>query len=294
MLHVSPVSGPKTCHIGTAVAELEQQMYRDSAGALARRAFRGLCRIAAIFCAILAMAGCATQPPDDDPDALEAFAEINDPYEPLNRAVFEANLLLDRTVVRPAAHTYLKSVPRPVRVGISNFLENLKAPVTFANQLLQGETGLAADTFARFCMNSTVGLLGFIDVASEFGIEEHGEDFGQTLASWGIGSGPYLVLPVLGPSNFRDAGGRFVDSVGDPLIWTTLIGFRMGTAALSVLDFRARNHSAFNDLEENSLDFYAAARSLYRQYRAREIDNRRLPRVPPPSVPARVITESVR
>ncbi len=247
-----------------------------------------------MLCAILAMAGCAVAPPEDDPDALEAFVEINDPYEPLNRAVFEANLVLDRTVVRPAAHAYLKSVPRPVRIGISNFLENLRAPVTFANELLQGETELAANTFARFCMNSTVGLFGFIDVASEFGIMEHGEDFGQTLASWGIGSGPYLVLPVLGPSNFRDAGGRFVDSVGDPLIWTTPIGFRISTAGLSVLDFRARNYSAFNDLEENSLDFYAAARSLYRQYRAREIDNRRLPRVPPPSVPARVITESVR
>ena len=250
--------------------------------------------MAAMLCAILAMAGCAMSPPDDDPEALQAFVEINDPYEPLNRVVFEANVLLDRAVVRPTAHVYLKGVPRPVRVGISNFLENLKAPVTLANELLQGEIGLAADTLTRFSMNSTIGLLGLIDIASGFGIESHGEDFGQTLASWGIGSGPYLVLPLLGPSNFRDGAGRFADSVVDPLTWTMPVGFGVSSAALSVLDFRARNYDALNDLEDNSLDFYAASRSLYRQYRARKIGNHRPPRAPPPGLPSRAITDSVR
>ena len=269
-------------------------MRRNFSGTPFRRTLPGLCRVAVALCAILAIAGCATPPPDDDPDAMEAFLEINDPYEPFNRAMFDVNLLLDRSVVRPVSKAYLEAAPDPVRVGISNFLKNLRVPVTFLNELLQGEPDLAADAFARFCMNSTVGLLGFVDVASEFGIDGHEEDFGQTLATWGIGSGPYLVLPLLGPSNFRDATGRIVDSVGDPVAWTTPIAFRTGTAALSVLDFRARNYAALNDLEKNSLDFYAAARSLYRQYRAREIGDRSLPRRPPPSPPAQVITDRVR
>ena len=109
----------------------------------------------------------------------------------------------------------------------------------------------------------------------------------------GVGSGPYLVLPLLGPSNFRDGAGRIVDSVGEPGRLDDAIAFRAGTAALSVLDFRARNYGALNDLEKNSLDFYSAARSLYRQYRAREIADHSLPRVPPPSLPAQVITDGV-
>lgn len=269
-------------------------MRQNFSATSSRRAFPGLRCVAVTLCALLVIAGCATPPPDDDPEALEAFLEINDPLEPFNRVVFDANLLLDRSVLRPVSRAYLDVAPDPVRVGISNFLANLRAPLTFLNGLLQGEPGLAADAFARFCMNSTIGLLGFIDVASEFGIEAHREDFGQTLATWGAGSGPYLVLPLFGPSNIRDGAGRIVDSVGDPVAWTTSVAFRTGTAALSVLDFRARNYDALNDLEKNSLDFYAAARSLYRQYRAREIDNDSLPRVPPPSPPAPVVADGVR
>ncbi len=224
--------------------------------------------------AVLATAGCATPPPADDPDALEAFRETNDALEPLNRATFAFNDVLDRFALRPMAFAYKEAVPATLRVSVHNFLENLKSPVTLANDVLQGDVDRAGVTLTRFAMNTSIGMLGIADVAAAFGFPRHREDFGQTLASWGVESGPYLVLPLLGPSSLRDGTGRIVDLLADPLGDLTTENFRLGTGLLGAVDFRARHYDELNDLRENSLDFYSAVRSLYRQQRAKEIRNR--------------------
>ena len=146
---------------------------------------------------------------------------VNDPLESMNRAIFEVNEGLQDVLLRPIAKFYNTNVNLTVRQGISNFLDNLSSPVIFANDLLQGEFERALTTFGRAFINTTIGIVGFADVASELGLERHDEDFGQTLAVYGMGEGFYLVLPIFGPSSPRDAIGKFViDSYLDPLgLW---------------------------------------------------------------------------
>lgn len=227
-------------------------------------------RVRVLVACVLAAAlpGCATPPPAEDAEATAAFREINDPLEPLNRAIMEFNLVLDKAILKPAAYAYNKCVPAPLRDNVHNFLSNLRNPVTLANDLIQGEMDRAGTVMLRFAMNSSIGVLGINDIAAEFGIVEHREDFGQTLAVWSVGSGPYLMLPVFGPTNLRDGIGMAVDTVIDPFPWVTPAEFRYGTAAGRAVDFRARNYDQLNELEEQSLDLYAAVRSLYRQHRA--------------------------
>ena len=156
----------------------------------------------------LLLAGCATAPPPEDKEAVAAFKEANDPYEPFNRAMLDFNLALDKAILRPVTSVYLEVVPDPLQTNVHNFLQNLRGPVIFANDLLQGELDRAGTALLRFAMNSTFGILGINDFAAEVGIEKHDEDFGQTLAIWEVESGPYLVLPVFGPSSPRDGVGR--------------------------------------------------------------------------------------
>ncbi len=229
--------------------------------------------IASVTCIGLLAAGCATPPPADDPAAVAAFNEANDPYEPFNRAMLEFNLALDKAILKPVAYVYKEGVPDPLQTNVTNFLANLRGPVVFANDLLQGEFERAGSTLLRFAMNSTIGILGINDFAGEAGIKEHTEDFGQTLATWDVDDGPYLVLPIFGPSNPRDGVGILADSLIDPFTWVTPFEFRLGRAIGTAVDRRARNYDRINDLEKNSLDFYAAIRSLYRQRRADEIRN---------------------
>src|SRR5579871_5011222 len=153
--------------------------------------------LAAVFIALSA-AGCASAP---DPTGQ------NDPYEAQNRKIFELNEKLDRNIALPVATFYVHAVPSPVRDGIHNFLTNLDVPVTFANDVLQGDADRAADSLGRFVINSSVGVGGLIDVAAKVGVREHDSDFGETLAVYGMPEGPYLVLPFFGPSNPRDAFG---------------------------------------------------------------------------------------
>jgi phospholipid-binding lipoprotein MlaA len=232
------------------------------------------------------IAGCATAPPKSDVEAYAEWREINDPLEPFNRGVFEFNRFLDALFLKPLAEFYKLLLPPPVQTGVHNVLTNLRAPVTLINDLLQGETTRAGTTASRFLINSTLGVGGFVDWAAEWGMPSHDEDFGQTLAVWGVGEGPYLVLPLLGPSNPRDAFGIAVDSaVLDPfgilasyLIWNESELLRILSftrAGLTAVDARARNYDALNDIEKNSLDFYATMRSLSRQFRAAEIRNGR-------------------
>lgn len=205
----------------------------------------------------------------------------NDPLEPLNRGIFQFNMVLDGLLLEPAARIYRMATPRFVRTGVSNFLANLRTPVVLANDLLQGEFERAELTFGRFMLNTILGLGGLVDVGGEVGMPaRHDEDFGQTLGVYGVGSGPYLVLPLFGPSNGRDAVGRVVDLGFDPLfvmgvthtgIEPSEIGLvRLGTQALS---FREENLDQFDELKRTSIDLYAAVRTLYAQFRANEIRN---------------------
>lgn len=224
-------------------------------------------------CVALLATGCATPPPANDREAVAAFNEANDPYEPFNRAMLDFNLALDKAILKPVAYVYKEGVPDPIQTNVTNFLANLRGPVIFANDLLQGEFERAGNTLLRFAMNSTIGILGINDFAAEAGIAKHTEDFGQTLATWDVEEGPYLVLPIFGPSNPRDGFGLLADSLMDPFTWLTPFEFRLGRAGGQALDRRARNFDQLNDLEKNSLDFYAAIRSLYRQKRRDEIRN---------------------
>lgn len=223
------------------------------------------------------VAACASAPNANDPEAVVEYNEINDPIEPLNRVVFEFNRGLDTLLLRPVATLYRGLVPPPIQDLIGNFLNNLKTPVVLLNDVLQGEGGRAMNTLSRFTINTTVGVLGLGDPATDLGYPDHGEDFGQTLATWGLNEGPYLVLPILGPSNPRDAVGKVVDTLTDP-IWhyaqntdKEYIPYERFVA--EGVEFRARNMDAIDDLETTSLDYYAAVRTLYRQVRADEIKN---------------------
>ena len=150
------------------------------------------------------LAGCATPPPASDPDAVADFKQTNDPLEPTNRVFYKINDGLDRFILRPAAMAYRDVLPEPVRTGMHNVLANLGTPVQLGNDMLEGKPRRAGDTTMRFLINTTVGVLGIFDVAKDWGYPDHDADFGMTLASWGVHAGPFLYLPVLGPTDPRD------------------------------------------------------------------------------------------
>ncbi len=223
------------------------------------------------------VAGCATPPDLRDPEAVAEFNELNDPLEPTNRAVFALNRGFDKTILKPAATAYRDFLPRYLQDVIHNFLGNLRSPVVFINDLLQGEVHRAMVTFVRFMVNSTIGAGGIIDMATDMGVEGHTEDFGQTLAVWGVGDGPYIMLPLFGPSNPRDTIGIVVDFLVDPInLWagnTDRDHVPLIRTAVQAVDRRAGSLDLIDELEKSSLDFYAAIRSLYRQRRTVEIGN---------------------
>ncbi len=207
-------------------------------------------------------------------------APANDPLEPFNRAIYGVNWYLDHVLVRPLAYAYRAGVPDPARDGVRNALRNLKSPIVLLNDSLQGEWDRAGNTAMRFLINSTIGVLGLIDVADGMGYPYHDEDFGQTLAVHGAGSGPYLVLPLLGPSNLRDGVGVAVDWALDPFrvyaatqnpSWDPEAGYvRLGMTALTT---RTDMLDAIDEIERSSLDTYAALRTTYAQWRAVAIRN---------------------
>ena len=212
------------------------------------------------------------------PAATASSVDIDDngdPWENTNRAIFGFNPAVDRTVLVPVANAYRAVIPNPFRDMIHDFLQNLNAPIIFANDVLQGEANLAGDTFSRAMLNTTLGMGGFFDVATKLGIPYHTNDLGITFAHWGVAPGPYLMLPVLGPSNPRDLAGDVGDSFGDPgnivasdhqRIWASFV-----RATVSGVDERSRNIENLAEIERTSLDFYATVRSLARQRRAAQI-----------------------
>ena len=207
---------------------------------------------------------------------------LKDCFESLNRATFKLNQGLDNAIFKPVAKGYRK-LPSPVRNGTSNALNNLSTLLTLPNNILQGEFKTAGINTGRFVLNTTVGILGIFDVADKMGFSEYEkEDYGQTLGVWGVGTGCYLVLPVLGPSTIRDTAGSFVNILGgDPYYNISTHGNNeyldksdyMLTKALTAVDFRAKNIETIENLEKNSLDFYASVKSLYLQDRQRKIAN---------------------
>jgi len=228
---------------------------------------------------LLALSACATRPPASEPEALAEYELNNDPLEPFNRAMYQVNTGLDTVLLRPASEFYRFLIPRPIRGGVHNVLANLRSPIILMNDTLQGDPERAATTLARFLMNSTFGIAGIFDVAKEVGLPRHSEDFGQTLAVWGVGEGPYLFIPVLGPSNPRDFVGFGVDIAADPIGWATADGDATAETlgwtrrGLTVLDTRERLIETIDILNETSLDPYATLRSAYRQRRLQDIRN---------------------
>ena len=206
-----------------------------------------------------------------------------DCFETFNRGSFALNQGLDKVIFKPVAKGY-RSLPSPVRIGTSNVLINLSTLITIPNNILQGELKTAGVNTGRFLVNTTVGILGIFNVAKKIGFSEYEkEDYGQTLGVWGVGTGCYLVLPVLGPSTVRDTAGSFINILGgDPWYNVSAHGNNeylttsqyMATKIISGVDFRAKNLETIDNLEKNSLDFYASVKSLYLQDRQRKIKNR--------------------
>lgn len=219
----------------------------------------------------LSLMACATPP--KDPAERAAFEQTNDPFEPANRQIFEVNQFLDKWVIEPVAEGYRK-IPQPVRTGVRNFLGNLREPTVLANNLLQGEVSKAGITTARILINTTLGL-GFFDPATKQGYETQIGDFGQTMHHYGLKSGPYLVLPILGPSNVRDAIGSGVDSFIDPFRYVASANHAnsatWGRAGTEGVDQREQAIEPLDDLKRNSVDFYAQLRSVVRQRRAAQL-----------------------
>lgn len=171
--------------------------------------------------------------------SLPVSAQTADPWEGMNRGIFRFNDWTDARILRPTAVAYQTHVPGPIRQGVGNVFDNVGTPAVAVNQLLQGKPVRALSDGARFLLNTTVGLGGIFDVASGAGLKKHTEDFGQTFGRWGVGSGYYVVLPVMGSSNVRDAVGRVFDSFANPLRLLSPDTTRAGVVALSVVDLRA-------------------------------------------------------
>ena len=194
----------------------------------------------------------------------------NDPFEAFNRKIWAFNEFLDDNLAKPTAEIYRSIAPDPVEVGVSNFFRNLNELDNTANQVLQGHPILAINDFSRFIINSTIGLAGFLDVASRLGLEKHDEDFGQTLGSWGVSSGPYLMIPIFGPSTPRSLTGRSVSSVLSGTFAIKENDVRFAITGLDALETRARY------LEMESLiigDRYSFIRDSYMQYQEFESSN---------------------
>ena len=209
-------------------------------------------------------------------------SEVKDCFENLNRATFAFNQALDGVIFKPVASAY-RVLPSPIKGGVSNSLDNLSNLVTIPNNIIQGEFKKAGINSGRFIINTTIGILGFIDVAQNLGFPDYEkEDYGQSLAKLGVGPGCYVVLPVLGPSTVRDAAGSLANIMGGDAWYNVTVKNDThyfsdidyySSRITSGVDFRAKNYDAIENLEKNSLDFYASVKSLYLQDRQQKILN---------------------
>ena len=231
--------------------------------------------LAAVGAACIGVAGCATPPPASDPDAVADFKATNDPFEPANRFFYRLSDGVLVYVLTPAARGYNAALPRPARNGIHNMLNNLGQPVQFVNDVLETKPRRAGDSFMRFTINSTLGVGGIFDVARRIGYPDHDSDGGSTLALWGVPPGPYLYLPVYGPSGVRDGIGRGLDAASNPLTWVSFNGsntLSFAQGGLGAVDFTARHLRDIRQVKAGALDPYATFRSLYRQLRETQVN----------------------
>jgi len=241
----------------------------------------GMRRFILISCALglLAQTGCATPP--ENPAERAAFKATNDPLEPMNREIFGANQFLDKYLFEPVAETYSTVVPKEVRQMVRNMLNNMNEPLVSADNALQGEFGRSGISAMRFGFNTVFGMGGLFDFCGQFGMGRENGDFGQTLYAWGVDDpGPYLVLPILGPSTPRDGIGLAVDSYIDPLRYNfahtspngaSLSQRNSARASADGIDKRTSALDELDEIKKNSVDQYAQLRSLYRQNRAVEL-----------------------
>ncbi len=192
-----------------------------------------------------------------------------DPLEPINRAIYQVNDGFDNLLLKPAAIVYKGVLPQFVRTGVTNFFSNIYDILTALNNLLQGKLANALSDTGRVAVNTTLGLAGLLDIATEIGLEKHNEDFGQTLGYWGLGDGPYVQLPLFGPSSVRDSVGRFVDFQLDPVrwIWRHDMSTRNSLWGLNLINTRANLLDSTKILEEAALDPYEFQRDAYLQRR---------------------------
>jgi len=212
----------------------------------------------------LFLSGCATTGSND----------TRDPLEGLNRAIFNFNDSLDKAIFKPVAEGYREVVPDPIDRGVTNFFGNIEDFVTTINDLLQFKFRRGGSDAVRVLVNSTIGILGVFDVATGMGFDKHDEDFGQTLGHWGVGNGPYLVLPVIGPSTLRDSVGILVDNYNfDPIYQINHVSTRNSLVLVEALDKRADLLGASRVLEKAALDRYDFLKESYLQKREYEINN---------------------
>lgn len=222
---------------------------------------------------LCALAACAAVP--KEPAARAAYEETNDPLEPLNRKIFAVNEFIDKILLKPAAQVYVVAIPKGGRDAMRRVLDNMKEPIIVINNVLQGQFTRAGIAFSRMTIDTTVGIGGLFDPAARWGLEKQTGDFGQTLFAWGVPDGPYLVIPVLGPSNPRDLVGIVVDSYGDPVTFIAnakdIDDLPIVRFVIDGIDQRARVIDTLDELKKNAVDYYAEIRSLARQRRAAEL-----------------------
>ena len=224
------------------------------------------------FVLVLLTDGCSTTVQQPETDAIQ----VSDPFENVNRFFFDLNQRFDRNAGKPAATVYKDTVPQPVRGGLHNVLDNLGGPVTMANDLLQARLADAGVAAGRFLVNTTVGLVGIFDVATDWGLPGRNRDFGETMGTYGVPPGPYLVLPLRGSTDVRDFAGNYLDGYATPLRYVRYDGRNyvgLMKSTLGSMDNRATNLVTLKDIERASVDYYATVRTLYLERRARLIED---------------------
>ena len=222
-----------------------------------------------MFLAVMTMAGCATtEEKPTGPVGVAPSVNPVDPYEGFNRPMYNFNMGVDKYLLKPVADGYKFITPNFMQTGVTNFFSNLKGINVVLNDMLQGKFGQSASDLGRFTTNTTIGLLGLFDVASNLGMPRNEEDFGQTLAVWGVDQGPYLVLPFLGPTTLRDGGGGIIDRAANPSTY-----FLPGVGVLEGISDRANAEGALNFIDEAALDPYVFTRESFLQYRKNQAND---------------------